>query len=203
MEAQELDMSQNGLHCSLSKEKPNSMTIYLSNMIAIYLYVLNPPVLKIQGKEVQDHHMTTHHLKNYRYPCTEEICTKGYDTQDALDWHRYKVHNIDKPVICDLCNKEVLGKKYLEIRHKLTCGQPKDIKCRDAQCKKKFKAQFLMDSHYVKWNTDQGKVFVCEDCGAKLGTKFTYRQHMWAHSVTRKESSSSSGSSDSDSSVSG
>ena len=146
--------------------------------------------------------MTNHHKKDYRYPCTEEVCTKGYDTQDALDWYKYIVHQIGKPLICDLSNKEVPGKKYLKIRHKLTCGQSKHIKCRDAQCRKKFKAQFLMDSHYVKWHTDHSKVFVCEICGVKLGTNFTYKQHMWGPSVSRKESSSSSLSSDSDSSYS-
>ena len=116
---------------------------------------------KYKVRRSRDHHMTTHHLKDYRYPCTGEVCTKGYNTKDTLDWHKYKVHNIDKPVICGMCNNEISGKIYLQIRHKLTCGQPKDIKCRDAQCKKKFKAEFLMDSHYVKWHTDQGKVFVC------------------------------------------
>ena len=130
-------------------------------MMALCLHVWNPPVIKqFKASRSRDHHMTTHHLKDYRYPCTEKVCTKGYETQDDLDWHRFKVHNIGKPVICDLCNKQVPGKKYLEIRQKLTCGQPMDIKCRVAQCKKKFKAQFLMDSHYVKWHSDQEKVFV-------------------------------------------
>ena len=132
-------------------------------MMAIYLHVWNLPVIiKFKARRCRDHHMTTHHLKDYNYPCTEEVCTKGCDTQDALDWHKYKVHNIGKPFICDLFNKEVPVRKYLEIRNKLTCGQPKDIKSKDAQCKKKFKAQFLMDSHYVKWHIDHGKVFVCE-----------------------------------------
>lgn len=112
------------------------------------------------------------------HPCTE--CEKTFSTVKIVQFHIRTVHMGERPFVCEECGKACSTKASLK-DHQMSHSEERPFKCND--CPKCFKDLVALKRHLTTHNTSS---FECVQCGQKLNTIRTLRNHMLVHSDKKR-----------------
>ena len=132
-------------------------------------------------------HMTTKHqkAKSKVYSCPDCDCTSN--RQDAVKAHRVRNHGLEideadmvKCPSAPECTKTFITDEQCRRHIRLICQKGATIKCKDPSCKRTFKTQQKMLSHYLI-HTEAGKEWLCKVCGKQCASLQSFKQHIKRH----------------------
>lgn len=121
----------------------------------------------------------------------KEGCPTWSTTSKArLKSHLIEVHKEDLPKeVCPKCSKEFSSMDNLN-HHIKVCGKkdlPKDVACRGAGCKKKFRTVKDMEKHFDFFHTSKYAHLKCKKCGRQMRSKANLLKHEARHQLPPDE----------------
>lgn len=135
---------------------------------------------KFPSKQYLAHHKKIHLPleERKRHPCP--YCDKLFFTPCTVSTHIQSIHIGLKPFICEECGMAFSLIGALNA-HKLAHSDEKPVQC--PHCPKRFKTAHRLRRHE---DTHQGTEYICPECGLKLNTKRTLKNHMVVHSDVKQ-----------------
>ncbi|CRL00467.1 CLUMA_CG013729, isoform A [Clunio marinus] len=129
-------------------------------------------------KNILDNHKKIHLIERPTFPCPE--CGKELSSLSAVSSHINWIHKIKREFKCETCLKMFATKGSLK-EHVKIHSNIKEHVC--VICKKSFKTVSVLTNHL---DTHNETGYGCSDCGLRLNSKRTLRQHMLKHSDINK-----------------
>jgi KRAB domain-containing zinc finger protein len=137
-------------------------------------------------------HVFTTHYEHLRYCCF--ICNESYWNHTSMYHHFKKAHGTHyKVLICLLCGKHQKSgfdlkthvyfhrnsAKFKELKGKAVGNLQCDL------CDRQFSRQYLYDRHKKAHERNEGRVWVCENCGKHFTAKSTLINHYMVHQTEK------------------
>lgn len=115
------------------------------------------------------------HMQSIHLPKISKTPRNSAKSLNKLSMHVDSVHK-DQDYSCTQCEKSFLSKKTLK-NHEKKHTEIRKYDC--TTCQKSFSIASSLKSHL---DTHSDTSYICPECGLKLNTKRTLRQHMLNHS---------------------
>ncbi|XP_077978665.1 uncharacterized protein LOC144434083 [Glandiceps talaboti] len=134
-------------------------------------------ICKVCGKVFLYKHNLNRHVNVHKSrKC--EICGKFYP-KDGLKAH-VKIHENDRPFMCELCGKCFKTKAHMGVHKKYHSDERPHV-C--TECGKSFREECSLKRH-IKIHTNE-REYVCKECGKGFNQSSTLRFHMRSHENKR------------------